>query len=39
METIPEPMVIELTKNIGATSATNADGKAQVAVKGGTAPY
>jgi outer membrane protein OmpA-like peptidoglycan-associated protein len=35
----PEPMVIELTKNIGATSATNADGKAQVAVKGGTAPY
>ena len=32
-------MVLELTKNIGASSATTTDGKAQVSVKGGVAPY
>ncbi len=35
----PEPMVIELSQNIGASTATSTDGKAQVKIKGGTAPY
>lgn len=35
----PEPIVVELVQNIGATSATSSDGKAQISVKGGTAPY
>lgn len=35
----PEPLVIELSQNIGASTATSNDGKAQVAVKGGTSPY
>ncbi|MCC7465941.1 MAG: OmpA family protein, partial [Saprospiraceae bacterium] len=35
----PEPLAAELSQNIGASSGTTADGKAQVSVKGGTAPY
>ncbi|HLP94319.1 MAG TPA: OmpA family protein [Saprospiraceae bacterium] len=35
----PEPLVIELTQNIGASTATSTDGKAQVSIKGGTGPY
>ncbi|MDO8367396.1 MAG: OmpA family protein [Saprospiraceae bacterium] len=35
----PEPMVIELIQNIGATSASSSDGKAQISIKGGTTPY
>lgn len=37
--TAPEPLTVELSQNIGASTATTADGKAQVAVKGGTSPY
>ncbi len=35
----PEPIVVELTQNIGSSSTTNPDGKAQISVKGGTTPY
>ncbi|MFN0216463.1 MAG: OmpA family protein [Saprospiraceae bacterium] len=35
----PEPLIIELVQNIGASSATTNDGKAQISVKGGTSPY
>ncbi|MBK6996091.1 MAG: hypothetical protein IPH31_14630 [Lewinellaceae bacterium] len=35
----PEPMVVELIQNIGASSPTTNDGKAQISVKGGTTPY
>lgn len=35
----PEPMVLELSQNIGSNSATAPDGKAQIRVKGGTEPY
>ncbi|MCW5924401.1 MAG: OmpA family protein [Saprospiraceae bacterium] len=34
-----EPLVVELTRNIGATTERSNDGKAQVAVKGGTPKY
>jgi outer membrane protein OmpA-like peptidoglycan-associated protein len=37
--TSPEPLSIELVQNIGASSPTSTDGKAQVAIKGGTTPY
>lgn len=35
----PDPIVVELTQNIGASSATVNDGKAKISIKGGTAPY
>ena len=35
----PDPIVLELTQNIGATTATSNDGKAQIAVRGGGSPY
>lgn len=35
----PEPLSIELKQNIGASSATSNDGKAQIAVQGGSSPY
>ncbi|MDX1912804.1 MAG: OmpA family protein [Saprospiraceae bacterium] len=35
----PEPIVLELVQNIGASSATVNDGKAKISIKGGTAPY
>ncbi len=35
----PEPISIELIQNIGASTATSTDGKAQIAVKGGATPY
>ncbi|MBC7773872.1 MAG: OmpA family protein [Phycisphaerae bacterium] len=35
----PEPIVVELIQNIGASSATTSDGKAQISIKGGTTPY
>jgi len=35
----PEPIKIELIQNIGASTATSSDGKAQISVKGGTTPY
>ena len=35
----PEPMTLALVKNIGASSTTAPDGKAQISVKGGTTPY
>jgi len=35
----PEPIKIELIQNIGASTATSNDGKAQISIKGGTTPY
>lgn len=35
----PEPLTLAMVQSIGATSATTADGKAQVSIKGGTTPY
>ncbi len=35
----PEPMALELLQNIGASSPTSNDGKAQITVKGGVTPY
>ncbi len=35
----PDPLEISVVQNIGASSATKNDGKAQIAVKGGTTPY
>ncbi|MFN0174544.1 MAG: OmpA family protein [Saprospiraceae bacterium] len=35
----PEPIALELVQNIGASSPTTNDGKAQISVKGGTTPY
>ena len=37
--TAPAPMELRLVQNIGASTATTADGKAQIAVNGGVAPY
>jgi len=36
---VPEPLVVELARNLGATSATSSDGKAQVSIKGGTPKF
>jgi outer membrane protein OmpA-like peptidoglycan-associated protein len=36
---IPAPFAVELARNLGATTPTSNDGKAQVSVKGGTTPY
>ena len=35
----PQPLVVELTRNMGATTDRSNDGKAQVAVTGGTGNY
>lgn len=37
--TAPAPMTLTLKQNIGASSATSNDGKAQIAVTGGVEPY
>jgi outer membrane protein OmpA-like peptidoglycan-associated protein len=36
---IPAPFAVELARNLGVTTPTSNDGKAQVSVKGGTTPY